>query len=221
MAETRTEAEETPRVFENAAQEEADRDEEQREEGPRRIGPLNHVLTQVYHEGRRYVFAGHLLGKYPGKPVEAEKIYLMVRDIFKGYDETIKPIFYLVDDVYYFDPEDTRPVVAELANARQLIENLGFGEKQFHQRPDALNMLIAGYLRAKYPFVPIGIGYGVGLKAGDYVRRTVIVYFVVDRWDNLIVSCFDIDWYLSTGYYGACCWFLLAPTPAWPKYVVI
>ena len=191
------------------------------EEGPEEIGPYNAVKTKVALGifGEKEVY-GHNLGKHEEMQVFLSTLERRIRRLFDGLPETMKPVLRPLDNYYAIYDYPSFHIVADLEKVEDTPNNLNIPEPFRRERPDAINILVAGLLRAKYVYMPVGIGYGMGARAGELVPKTVAVFILRDKFDNLILSCFNYEFYKQFNRVTNFCWMENIPYPVWPKILV-
>ena len=188
---------------------------------PVKIGPYNAVATWVSDPavGDKQI-RGHNLGKHVDPQVLLSTLEWRIRKLFDGIPETMKPVLRPLDNYYIIMGWASYEFVTQLEKVEDTLNNLNIDKVLREERPDAVNILMAGLMRAKFVYMPVGIGYGMGARAGDLVPKTVMVFILRDKFDNLILSCFNYEYYKETGSATQVCWKDSVPIPAWPKILV-
>ena len=189
---------------------------------PVEVGPYRAVETELVDEqGNTRRVRGHLVVRGVGRQVRRQLIEYGVRDMFAGAPEEVKPVLRFLDDVYTVDKYRSYHLVGAVEAAAQELAGKVYDENILMERPDAVNLFVAGLLRARFHGFPVGIGYGSGLRAGDWVPKTTVVLFVVDKFDNLVATCYNFEAHRKFGITAYHCWLEIGIYPVWPKVVVV
>jgi len=191
-------------------------------EGVEVIGPYNLVKTKAFVGEAGFVeFVGHAIGYSEDIPPTRHRLEAAIRRLFDGAPEIVKPVVRFLDDYYPGAGLLTPAIMEELRNVDSILSDFGVDEAAARRMPDTVNMLVAGYLRSKYMFTPIGVGFGLGVRRGDLVNRAVVVLLVSDDWLNFVVACFDYEAYKEEGSLTIPCWPGGGPRPVWVKELIL
>jgi len=192
------------------------------EEGPREFGKPKVVVTSVVTpKGEEINVTGHLLGRHVGQILFGDRLATAIRRVLDGYPETAKPEIRLFDNAYSIIKEISYSIVDMLRNADSTLDGLNVPEWLRKVGREKVNILLAGYIKMRVPVYPIGIGYGKVIRDGDYVPTVSLVYVIVDKYDNLVLSCFHYEYYKLYNDYSMPCWFEPVGFYPWNEIILI